>query len=339
MEKIAPIILELNKIRNIPQYYFCHDIYFGGVVKLREDVLKFKKENPLCEEIDFILCSQGGIADFAYIMIRTLRDHFKNVNIIVPFFAKSAATLLALGGTQIIMDELGEFGPIDVQIPRERDDNPIDYEDRESALIDEISLENIEERSHRQFHKMFVSVFQNIDIPVNKNELTTSLLTYLSDFYKPLLGQIKTYQIGEKNRKLDIGYKYANRILIQYTKIDEDKRKDLVQFLVHDCPHHGYILDYKLMKPFLPDVIKMSSEISEDYKNKLQELSLTLTGIVIKTNLTRYQGFIEPVKKNAPAGKAKINKNINPEPEKNNTSSSNTSKKIKNGQTSHTEAH
>jgi hypothetical protein len=308
-EQIALAIIELGAIRNIPQYYFCSGITYPNSFKLREQIITFKQENPNCEEIDFILFSSGGIADAAYLIIRSLRHHFKNVNIIIPFFAKSAATLLALGGTKIIMDEFGEFGPIDVQIPVEKDDNPVDYDDRESALIDEISLENIEARSHKQFHRMFVSIFENTEIPVNKNDLTNSLLGYLSDFYKPLLSQIKTYQIGEKNRKLDIGYKYAHRILTQYSKIQENRRSDLVQYLVHDCPHHGYIIDYVLIKAFLPNVVVLSSEISDDYKNKLQDLSLLLIRNTISNELRDFTGFIkQPVATPKATPKEKPNK-------------------------------
>lgn len=293
MEQCSIILNKMRTLRGVAQYFYSNEIRFIHAFALRENILNFKTKNPTAEEIDFILCSTGGSADFAYMIIRTLRHHFKKVNIVIPFFAKSAATLLSLGATQIIMDEFGEFGPLDVQIPREKDDNPIDSDDRESALIDEISLENIETRAHKQFHKMFHSIFEDTDIPVNKNDLTNSLLSYLSAFYVPLLNQIKTYKIGEKNRMLDIGSKYANRILLQYNKqINEERRNDLVQYLVHDCPHHGYNIDFIILKSLLPEMVVHSSEISGEYQNVLQQLSMALIRKTLNDTLPVFNNFI-----------------------------------------------
>ena len=153
MEIIKPIIQELGKIRvGIPQYFFCNEIDGNGYVKVRKDTLEYKLKNPSSTEIDFILNSPGGSPDHAYRIIRTLRHHFETVNVIVPFWAKSAATLLSLGASKIICDEAADFGPIDMQIGKERDDSP--EFDSESALNDEHSVKRIETR----FKEMYESL-------------------------------------------------------------------------------------------------------------------------------------------------------------------------------------
>ena len=61
------------------------------------------------KEIDFILNSPGGSPADAYRIIKILHQYYEKVNIVIPFWAKSAATLLSLGGNEIIMDNLAEF--------------------------------------------------------------------------------------------------------------------------------------------------------------------------------------------------------------------------------------
>lgn len=97
--------------------------------------MAFRKLDKETQEIDVIINSGGGSPEEAYRSIRTFRNNFETVNVIIPYWAKSAATLFALGGSQIIMDEFGELGPLDMQLVKEREDS-FDIES-ESALIDE----------------------------------------------------------------------------------------------------------------------------------------------------------------------------------------------------------
>ncbi len=76
--------------------------------------------NKKVEEFHVILHSGGGDPDAAYQIARII-DRIGNsiansVVYCIPRFAKSAATLMALGGNRIIMTEIAELGPIDPQI-------------------------------------------------------------------------------------------------------------------------------------------------------------------------------------------------------------------------------
>jgi Serine dehydrogenase proteinase len=287
MEDLLNLIRELGKIRKIPQFLYFSGINFPASIKLKEIIVNFKRglsESESIDEIDFILISPGGSPDDAYRIIRTLRKNFKTVNVVIPFWAKSAATLLSLGASCIIMDEFAEFGPLDIQLIKERDDNLfIDPDDRESALIDQISLETIEKRAHSMFLNMFVSIHTNPYIPINKNDLANDLLTYLSKFYEPLLSQINPYKVGDKRRKNDIGTKYATRIINKYhPHIPNQQVNAFVDFLVNECPDHGYIVDYDLLKKQLPDIPLFDSKQLDvtfaGYSEKLTDITLYLLG-------------------------------------------------------------
>lgn len=69
------------------------------------------------DKLDLILHSNGGIADDAFKMCRLCRQHTKEkFSVLVPYRAKSAATLLALGADELVMGPASEIGPVDPMI-------------------------------------------------------------------------------------------------------------------------------------------------------------------------------------------------------------------------------
>ena len=68
------------------------------------------------DELDILLHSPGGLAEAAESIVALLRAQFKHIRYIVPSMAKSAATMLALSGNEIIVGVSSELGPIDPQM-------------------------------------------------------------------------------------------------------------------------------------------------------------------------------------------------------------------------------
>lgn len=68
------------------------------------------------DKIDLIIETPGGLGEVAEDMVRLLRSRFNEIGIIVPGYAKSAGTLLAMAGDEILMEEASALGPIDAQI-------------------------------------------------------------------------------------------------------------------------------------------------------------------------------------------------------------------------------
>ena len=95
----------------------------GELTKIeREDVPGFVDLLSRIEpgaNVDLILHSGGGDIDAAEKLISMVRDKVKNgeLRVIVPHYAKSAATLMALGADSIVMSDSSELGPIDPQVP------------------------------------------------------------------------------------------------------------------------------------------------------------------------------------------------------------------------------
>jgi len=92
------------------------------------------------KEIALVLDSGGGKTDAAYRIARLFQRKAKSFTVVVPRFAKSAATLLSLGAEEIILGEDADLGPLDAQI--------MDYDHEEtwvSALDTVQAVEQLED--------------------------------------------------------------------------------------------------------------------------------------------------------------------------------------------------
>lgn len=83
-------------------------------VPIFEDMLRTSSE---ATRADLMINSPGGDANTAEKLLIMCRTRFSDeFNVIVPNFAKSAATMIALGADKIYMGYLSELGPVDPQI-------------------------------------------------------------------------------------------------------------------------------------------------------------------------------------------------------------------------------
>lgn len=69
--------------------------------------------------LDLILETPGGSGEVAEDVVRILREKYADMAVIVPGWAKSAGTILAMAGDEILMQSSSALGPIDAQIVRE----------------------------------------------------------------------------------------------------------------------------------------------------------------------------------------------------------------------------
>jgi len=75
--------------------------------------------------VDIFLHSPGGLAEAADSLVDIIRGKFSHVRFIIPNMAKSAATMFALSGDEILMDIASELGPIDPQFTFRKADGSV----------------------------------------------------------------------------------------------------------------------------------------------------------------------------------------------------------------------
>jgi len=275
MNEHVPFLQKLQSLRKaVPMYVFITGITPHAWIKVKQNL----HLAPDTDEIDVVLNSSGGSAEDAYRMIRTFREKYYTVNVIVPFWAKSAATLFAFGANRLVLHECGELGPIDAQIPKDDERDP---EAWSSALDVQSSVAEIEKRSREGMLEMFTLMRggENSEIVrIGRKALAEMLLDYSAKFYAPLLQKIEPMEMGQRARVLNVGKMYARRILKQYNSTTTDKQiEELLYFLVYECPDHGYVVDHQILRSFLPFVLKADqAPFGLEYYKTLGSLALFL---------------------------------------------------------------
>lgn len=78
-----------------------------------KDQLSFVKSNS---KLDIIIETPGGIAETVEDIVHVLRAKFEHLGIIIPGSAKSAGTIFAMAGDEILMGNSSALGPIDAQV-------------------------------------------------------------------------------------------------------------------------------------------------------------------------------------------------------------------------------
>ncbi len=66
--------------------------------------------------ISVVLTTRGGSATAVERYVNILRNHYEEVNFIVPDYAYSAGTIFCMSGDNIYMDYFSVLGPIDPQV-------------------------------------------------------------------------------------------------------------------------------------------------------------------------------------------------------------------------------
>jgi ClpP class serine protease len=74
------------------------------------------KATPPDRPIDFIVHTPGGLVLAAMQIARALQAHPARVRVVVPVYAMSGGTLIALAADEIVMGEFSVLGPIDPQL-------------------------------------------------------------------------------------------------------------------------------------------------------------------------------------------------------------------------------
>jgi ClpP class serine protease len=108
-----------------------------------ESVLRAIRETPSGRPIEIILHTPGGMVIAARQIASALADHDAHVTGVVPHYAMSGGTLIALGCDEIVVESHAALGPVDPQIGQypaasfvEVAQMPGDREDRTLLMAD-----------------------------------------------------------------------------------------------------------------------------------------------------------------------------------------------------------
>ncbi|MCL1851418.1 MAG: peptidase [Peptococcaceae bacterium] len=186
------------------------------------------------DRLDLVLNSYGGNIDTPYKLVKMLREFCRELTVIVPVAAKSAASMIALGADQIIMGPFAELGPIDpvVRHPVYPDNwisvqavqYSFDFFDR---MVDQYTPEQIE---------LCLRLFQKID----------------------------PWLLGDYAKMLKSSQQYAELLLSEYMCKDKPQLVEpIVAKLINGYYSHGYPITRVEAADLGLCVLEISQELSD----------------------------------------------------------------------------
>lgn len=237
----------------------------------RHTVLEIHKKlkNFAYETLDIIIQTPGWDPDAAYMIVKTLRDCSKNINIFVPLYAKSAWTLVSLCANNLYLSKIWELGPLDTQV-HEHDDG---WESKyNSALNGFKALEQVKRNALETLDNATMLILQRAGLKLTETIKLAIQFTWSTSW--KLYDQIDPKKIWEYARALDIWLNYWTKILIKYIWWQEEAANKTMRQLVFGYPSHWYVIDaLELKELWLPvkDLEKdddiVIENISEEMRN------------------------------------------------------------------------
>jgi ClpP class serine protease len=143
-----------------------------------EQVLRAIRLTPDTVPIDLVVHTPGGLVLASEQIARALHKHPAKVTVLVPHYAMSGGTLLALAADEIVMDDNAVLGPVDPQIGqwpaasiiKVAESKPIERVDDQTLILADLS------RKAMTQIKEFVLIKLLDDFPADRaNELADKL--------------------------------------------------------------------------------------------------------------------------------------------------------------------
>ena len=243
-EEVSKVKKELNS-----------DMFFYNASLTRvnaDNFISLIKSNKQNKNVCLFITTNGGDIDCTYKITRYLIKQYEFFRLYVFGPCKSAGTLLALGANEIIMDENGEFGPLDVQVF-----SPDEFIQRSSGFSIYQSLEYIGKKSFELFEDIFIQIRARsggIITTQTASEIASKIAVGL---YAPITQQIDPSRIGELQRSMKIALYYGIRL---------GANPEIVKHLTVNYPSHSFVIDYD-------EACKLFGNVREpkDYENFLKE--------------------------------------------------------------------
>lgn len=183
-------------------------------------------------EIDIWLESPGGDAHAAYKLALLLRAVASKVRVVVPDYAKSAATLLSLVGNEIYIAPAADFGPLDAQMP---DEGTL------SGSISALNIARAADEVARDAVEMAVRGGADLlaITGLSRAQTLDAMLRFSSSFSEPLVCQLDPKVVHHAKQMLQVTAKYAEHLL---RGVGNPNARRIAQALVETFPTHGYVI-------------------------------------------------------------------------------------------------
>ena len=214
---------KIEKKRGIPLISYFTSIRPNASSQMASDVIsEFAKQitelSKDTAEVDILIVSNGGDPTVAWRIVSMLRERFNKINVLIPYAAYSAATLLALGADEILMHPFSNLGPVDPQL---------NYRKKGEKNTEEVIQFGAEDLKH------FLD-FVKTDVGISDQE-------QLERAFELVCKDVGSIPIGVAKRSSYLSVSMGEKLLSLHME-DQSRVKLIAESLNTSFYHHGYPL-------------------------------------------------------------------------------------------------
>ncbi|WP_414488427.1 SDH family Clp fold serine proteinase [Stenotrophomonas maltophilia] len=189
--------------------------------------------NAVNESCTVFLTTRGGDPNGGYRVARCLRHYYKHVRLVVPSRCKSAGTLIAIAANEVAIGDLGELGPLDIQVKKGSE-----LEENSSGLDIQQALQAVTTHAQDAFYRLMLSTRE---FGLSTKLCAEFAATVTSGIVHPLMSQIDPLRVGEMQRATRVALEYGER-LNTYAR---NLKQNALERLIGAYPAHGFVIDRK----------------------------------------------------------------------------------------------
>lgn len=248
------LIKEIEKLRGSSAVCYLTSLRQNVPAMMSDDAVRVMFDHLLLlpsrpvEKLDIFLCSNGGSGTVPWRLVSLFREFSNQFNVIIPYRAYSAASLLALGADEIVMHPFGELGPIDPTVSNEF--NPTAPNGQRLG----INVEDV--TAYVNFVKETVGI-------THEDELVKVI--------EVLARKVHPLALGNVERFLSQTRMIARKILLTHMKGADDRDlDDIVEKMASKLYFHGHPINRQEAKADLG--LKVSLSLPPDLEAKIWEL-------------------------------------------------------------------
>lgn len=193
-------------------------------------------------QVMVVLDTPGGDPHAAFRIARALGAHYERVEALVPRYCKSAGTLVILGASVLHMDDLGELGPLDMQVPRANEStgqgSALEFSETLGALWPQ-QLQRLPES---------MEALKAQGLPLERAALAAA--HFVGGIYQPISEQVDPVNLVAMSRAMSVASAYGERLALKGQNITPTG----VWQLVYSYPSHSFVIDRKEAQRLFFDV-------------------------------------------------------------------------------------
>ncbi len=248
------LIKKLEKARGSKVICYVTSLRPGAGGQISDDAVREiidhlqKIQTTATTKLDLLLVSNGGDGIVPWRLVPLFKEYVAEFNVLIPFRAYSAATIMALGASEIVMHRFGVLGPIDPTVTN--DFNPI--EDKTNRRLG-ISVEDV---------KSYISFIRDT-VGINHEEELVKTVEILANRIHPLaLGNVERFLLQSRM--------IARKLLELHTEKDHLHKTDaIIEALASKLYFHGHPINRREAEQL---GLKVASQVPSEVEDAMWAL-------------------------------------------------------------------